>query len=219
MKDLSLEKKAGEIYLLIIAWFTVVVLVTVFSVRVNALVKDAPPKKEYNASQLGKYVTLIGDSISHQSEKEIKEALPGVDLEAVNGIYFYGKNKNGNIGGYERLKKHVMRDVVVFMLGSNNGATTMQISDVVEYVGKTRKLVLMTTYVGGKEEQMKNTNNQINRFASKKDNIYVVDWYLSNYDDEKRFLLPDRLHPNEEGRRHFAELIKHEVLNALEIAE
>ncbi len=219
MKDLSLEKKASVIYTQIILWFAMAVLLTVFSIRVNALVKEVPPKKEYDVSQLGKYVTLIGDSISHQSEKEIKEALPGVDFEAVSGIYFSGKNKYGKEGGYERLKKHSMRDVVVFMLGSNNGATAMQISDVVEYVGKTRKLVLMTTYVGGKEEQMKNTNSQVNRFVSKKDNVYAVDWYLSNFDDEKRFLLPDRLHPNQEGRQHFADLIKYEVLNALEIAE
>ena len=73
----------------IIAVFIIsIYLALSFGLSVNAIVKTTKYQTTYNAEQVGKYVTLIGDSISYMSQEELRDALPGVDLEVKGGMQF-----------------------------------------------------------------------------------------------------------------------------------
>ena len=218
-KSKSTKKQQTFIGATVIVWVLVIIFMLVVGLKSNSVVKESVVRAEYDVEHVGDYVTLIGDSISYMSEDEIKKALPGVDIEAVSGIKFVGTRGRFGIGGFERLKNHAMRDVVVFMLGSNGGMTTKDIDDLYEYVGTNRKLILMTNYVGTELQNSKTWNATIMRFAQKYDNVSVMDWYIVNVSDPSIYLIADKLHPNEDGKKYFAQLIRQSVLQALDLSE
>jgi len=185
----------------------------------NAIVKYTEYQSKYDQNRLGKYVTLIGDSISWLSRNELSEALPGVDMEVKSGIQFSGFRKGAGEGGMERLRKHPLRDVIVYLLGSNNGVDKYQLENLRNYVGDKRKIVLMTIYFGDRLYESEIWNETIKDFVAKHDNIYFVDWYAENVDNPRLYLTDDLLHPVESGRAHFAKLVRQETLKALGLVE
>lgn len=203
---------------IVAVWIIAIVFVMPMFFKTNSIIRDVAAKKEYHIEQIGNYVTLIGDSISEQSQAELRDILPGVDLEAVGGIRFYDRNEFGD-GGYARLKKHAMRDLVAFLLGSNGGVTEEQLEEVYNYVGPKRKLILMTVYRGNMYDKTLIWNDRITNFAKRHDNIYLMDWFSENVNDEKKYLIRDRLHPNEMGRKHFAEMVRKTAIKALDLTK
>lgn len=189
-----------------------------FGLSVNAFVKMTEYQTTYNAEQLGKYVTLIGDSISYMSQEELRDALPGVDLEAVGGIQFANYSDWAGESGMVRIKKHALREVVVFLLGSNEGVTTEELKAFYDYVGEGHKIVLMTIYRGHRPDDMARWNDNIKRFVAEHENVYLMDWYSENADNPSRYLLQDMLHPVKSGQLRFAELVRQSVLQALDIS-
>ena len=212
-------KKRSLVPAIIAVWVVAILFAVPMIFKSNTIIKDATTKKEYDVEQIGNYVTLIGDSISHQSQKELREALPGVDLEAVGGIRFYEHSKYFGDGGYVRLKRHAMRDVVAYLLGSNGGVTQEWIDEVYNYVGTKRKLIFMTVYRGGRYNDTLKWNELITEFAENHDNVYLMDWFSENVDDVEKYLINDRLHPNQAGREHFAAMVRQTVLKALDLNE
>ena len=203
---------------IIAVWVVAIIFALPVMFKSNSIIKDTVAKKEYDTEQIGNYVTLIGDSISYQSQQELREALPGVDLEAVGGIRFYEHCKYGD-GGFVRLKRHAMRDVVAYLLGSNAGVTQEWLDEVYDYVGTKRKLIFMTIYRGGRYDDTLEWNSLITDFATSHDSVYLMDWFAENDGDVEKYLISDRLHPNQAGREHFAAMVRQTVLKALDLAQ
>lgn len=204
---------------IVAVFFVSIYLALSFGLSVNAIVKTTKYQTTYNVEQVGKYVTLIGDSISYMSQEELRDALPGVDLEAVGGIQFANYSEWAGESGMVRIKKHALREVVVFLLGSNEGVTTEELKAFYDYVGEGHKIVLMTIYRGHRPDDMARWNDNIKRFVAEHENIYLMDWYGENADNPSRYLLQDMLHPVESGQLRFAELVRQSVLQALDISE
>ena len=204
---------------IVAVFFVSIYLALSFGLSVNAIVKTAKYQTTYNAERVGKYVTLIGDSISYMSQEELRDALPGVDLEAVGGIQFARYSEWAGESGMVRIKKHALREVVVFLLGSNEGVTTEELKAFYDYVGEGHKIVLMTIYRGHRPDDMARWNDNIKSFAAEHENVYLMDWYSENADNPSRYLLQDMLHPVESGQLRFAELVRQSVLQALDISE
>lgn len=202
----------------IAVWLLAVLFVLPMIFKSNSIIQDTVAKNKYDVEQIGNYVTLIGDSISHQSQQELREALPGVDIEAVGGIYFYDYSKFGD-GGFVRLKKHAMRDVVAFLLGSNEGVTREWLDELYEYVGTNRKLILMTIYRGDRFNDAQGWNALIADFAQNHENVYLMDWFSENVNNVDKYLIFDHLHPNQAGREHFAHMVRRTVLKALDLTK
>ena len=217
MTKKTAPRKGGYTAAVFAIWLFFISLALLAGFNLASTIKGAPAQRSYDAGNVGEYVTLIGDSISHQSREEISQALPGVDFEAVSGIQFDGYRQPFGEGGLTRLKKHTLRDVVVFLLGSNNGVNAQQLTELYDYVGPNRKLVLMTTYVGQILDSSITWNTTILDFAQKHDNIIILDWYSANADDPDRYLFRDRLHPNLTGRQIFAQMVKDAVLESLDL--
>ncbi len=204
---------------IIAAFLISIYLALSFGLSVNAIVKTTKYQTTYNVEQVGKYVTLIGDSISYMSQEELRDALPGVDLEVVGGIQFANYSEWAGESGMVRIKKHALREVIVFLLGSNEGVTTEELEAFYDYVGEGHKIVLMTIYRGHRPDDMARWNDNIKSFVAKHENIYLMDWYSENADNPSRYLLQDMLHPVESGQLRFAELVRQSVLQALDISE
>lgn len=203
---------------IVAAFFVSICLALLFGLSVNAIVKTAKYQTTYNVEQVGKYVTLIGDSISYMSQEELRDALPGVDLEAVGGIQFANYSDWAGESGMVRIKKHALREVVVFLLGSNEGVTTEELKAFHDYVGEGHKIVLMTIYRGHRPDDMARWNDNIKSFVAEHENVYLMDWYSENADNPSRYLLQDMLHPVKSGELRFAELVRQSVLQALDIS-
>ena len=77
----------------------------------------------------------------------------------------------------------------------------------------------MTIYRGSRYDDTLEWNSLITDFAADHKNVYVVDWFAENNGDEEKYLISDRLHPNQAGRERFAEVVKQTVLKALDLAE
>ncbi len=200
-----------------IVWLAGVLVVMLFSFMLLSIVSDKKVNYKYDTDNIGRHVTLIGDSISSMSKDEILEELPGIDFEAVRGIKFSEYREGVGEGGLTRLKRHAMRDVIVFLLGSNGGVNSSELNDLIDYVGPKRKIILMTTY--RETADMQKWNQRVYKYFNSEDNIYLIDWYIINLGNADRYLLNDRVHPNKEGRAYFAKMIKQTVLEALELSE
>ena len=196
---------------IIVAFLISIYLALSFGLSVNAIVKTTKYQTTYNAEQVGKYVTLIGDSISYMSQEELRDALPGVDLEVKGGIQFARYSEWAGESGMARIKKHALREVVVFLLGSNEGVTTEELKAFYDF--------LMTIYRGHRPDDMARWNDNIKSFAAEHENVYLMDWYSENADNPSRYLLQDMLHPVKSGELRFAELVRQSVLQALDISE
>ena len=203
---------------IVAVFFVSIYLALSFGLSVNAIVKTTKYQTTYNVEQVGKYVTLIGDSISYMSQEELGDALPGVDLEAVGGIQFANYSEWAGESGMVRIKKHALREVVVFLLGSNEGVTTEELKAFYDYVGEGHKIVLMTIYRGHRPDDMARWNDNIKSFAAEHENVYLMDWYSENADNPSRYLLQDMLHPVKSGELRFAELVRQSVSQALDIS-
>lgn len=203
---------------IVAVFFVSICLALSFGLSVNVIVKTTKYQNNYNAEQVGKYVTLIGDSISYMSQEELRDALPGVDLEVKSGMQFARYSKWAGESGTVRIKKHALREVVVFLLGSNEGVTTEELKAFHDYVGEGHKIVLMTIYRGHRPDDMARWNDNIKSFAAEHENVYLMDWYSENADSPSRYLLQDMLHPVKSGELRFAELVRQSVLQALDIS-
>ena len=135
----------------------------------------------------------------------------------MNGIAFSKYRDGIGEGGFARLKKHAMRKVVVFLLGTNGGVTNLEVSDLVSYVGPEREIILMTSY--RETADMAAWNAPIYLYDNKYDNVHVLDWNIVNTGDPDRLLKPDHVHPNAEGRQYFAHMVRKLVLEALELSD
>ena len=215
---MSKEKARAEdrTVLVLLFWFIAVFFVLFSGIYLFSACKDKTIKK-YDANQLGRYVTLIGDSISVYAANELKRALPGVDFEAKSGIKFSAYRRGFGEGGMTRLKQHAMRDVVVFLLGTNGGITDEEINELYTYVGPKHKIILMTTYRDNID--LADWNASIYKAQRERKNTYLLDWSMINYGDPDRYLIPDHVHPNQEGCVYLAEQVRKLVLEALEINE
>ena len=217
--DTKQSATAKSIALVLAVFSMSIYLMFSFGMSVNAIVKDTRYQNTYDAEAIGKYVTLIGDSISYMSQEELRETLPGVDLEAVGGIQFANYSDWAGESGMARIKKHALREVVVFLLGSNEGVTEAELDAFYRYVGEDHKIVLMTIYRGNRLADTLRWNEAIKQFASSHDNVYLMDWYSENAADPTVHLMSDKLHPIESGQQRFAELVRQSILQALDISE
>ncbi len=212
------SKEQGDITVAsAVVWLAGVMVAMLLGFNTFSLVEDTKVERKYDLENIGHHITLIGDSISVHAEKELKEQLPGVDFEAKSGIKFSEYREKFGEGGLTRLKKHAMRDVVVFLLGTNGSVSAKEINELRDYVGSKRQIILMTAYRD--HEDMNKWNEVVYRYRNSYDNIHLVDWYIINFSNPDRYLLKDHVHPNADGCRYFASMVRQTVLEALEISE
>lgn len=177
----------------------------------------------HTANSNGNDVYMIGDSITVLSQNDIKEALPGITIDAISGTWF--ANEAGGESGVSRISKMTDKPILVFAMGTNGGVTQDDIDKLFSALeGKDVKIILMTLYYNnpGSAKQMTDSNKVITDTAEKNDNVTIMDWYSVASSDPTNILADDtstedpndkdNVHPsNPTGTQKFAETVKKAV--------
>ncbi len=169
-------------------------------------VAGQPQKKAAPNYQIGEGVTMIGDSIMSGNMDIILDQMPKALIDA--------KGSRDVCGGFEAAQRlqqaGELSDVVIVELGTNGPllehepyATGTQ--NLLRLLGDKRQIFWVTVYCSY-SEWMRMNNNYIHMLAKTRPNITVIDWYSLAVAHPDWF--PDGVHPNMEGARQFAKLLR-----------
>ena len=156
-----------------------------------------------NTSQSSGSVMIIGDSITEGSKSQIAAKIPGAKIDSKVGRHFSE--------GLSILKQAAssgsLSDVVIFALGTNDagGVTSSMAEEVVNIVGKDRKVIFVTNHT--LKADYTSNNNVFSKMASSYSNVSLADWKGAILSKESQYLAADGIHPNEAGRELFASLL------------
>lgn len=155
----------------------------------------------------GSDVYMIGDSITMNSENEIKNLMPNITLNMKGDMHFGGE-------GVERINEIGGQSILLFALGTNGGITQEDVEELLNATkGKSIKVILMTIYYGGgmDTEQMNSSNNIVKSLASQYGNITYLDWYKIASGDSDKYISNDNISPTDYGKKEFAKATKSAV--------
>ena len=154
----------------------------------------------------GAGVTMIGDSIMNGNRKIILAQLPDALIDA--------KGSRDVCGGFEAAQKLEMEgnlsDVVIVELGTNGPLLNHEpyasgTQNLLELLGTERQIFWVTVYCSYSQWMAMN-NDFIWELAATRPNITVIDWYSLAVNHPEWF--PDGVHPNLDGARQFAKLLR-----------
>jgi peptidoglycan/LPS O-acetylase OafA/YrhL len=148
----------------------------------------------------GQGVTAIGDSVMVDAAPYLRQALPGIDIDAQVGQQLYQVQSQ-----VAQLKAQMdIGDRVIIELGTNGPYTAAQLESLLNSLGPMQKIVLVNTRVPQPWQQ--EVNSTIAGVAQSYPNAVVVDWY----DDSAaypQYFYPDGVHLNPDGARYYASLL------------
>lgn len=149
--------------------------------------------------------TFIGDSVLLSVVNPIEEVFPQATVDGEVGRQLYN-----TLPVVDRLiQKNELGNPVVIELGTNGAFTDKQMNDLIQKIGTKKQIYLVNTQV---PKNWKNSVNQgIKNAAARYKNITVIDWntYSAGKTD---WFYEDGVHPNEEGAKHYTELLAKSIL-------
>lgn len=144
-------------------------------------------------------VLAIGDSLMVGARDELADAHPGIVLDAETGRKFSN--------GIDILEQHLATstpDVVVFALGTNNGATPEQIAEVMDLASMVEEVIFVNVTVPRAWQD--GTNAAILEAAAAYDNVSFVDWHAASSGTSELFR-SDGYHLSSSGVERWVDLI------------
>lgn len=170
-------------------------LPTTTQASVEPVVADTPDDVPFNGS-----VWVIGDSITVGAADKFVVSLPDAVVNAEVGRKF----SKGIAVLTDMLEQAAAPDVLVFALGTNNGATPEQVDEVLALASDVDRIIFVNVVVPRGWET--GTNEALDQAEAKLDKVSVVDWYATAA-GEKSLLRSDGFHPNADGSELWASLI------------
>ncbi len=161
---------------------------------------DEPPD-EAAGRPLPFSVLAIGDSLMVGARDELANAHPGIVLDAETGRKFST--------GIDVLEEHLATstpDVVVFALGTNNGATPEQIAEVMDLASNVGDVIFVNVAVPRAWQD--GTNAAILEAAAAYGNVSFVDWHAASSGTSELFR-SDGYHLSPSGVERWVNLIIH----------
>ena len=170
-------------------------------------------------------VAMVGDSITAASAGELRDALAdiGVDEVYIDGEasrrVLVGSGRNGGSLSGVKAVEALLEDGVnpsawVVALGTNDvgGFGTADegrelIEKITELLAPTVPLVWVNVYRPSDLRATRLFNELLAGVLESRGNAIVADWYAIATDPELDVLRSDDLHPNDEGKVAFAELV------------
>ena len=170
-----------------------------------------PPEQPVYEEDTSRYltgagVTMIGDSIMNGNRRIILEQLPDAFIDA--------KGSRDVCGGFEAASRLQLEgkltDVVIVELGTNGPLLKHEpyasgTQNLLELLGTERQIFWVTVYCSYSQWMAMN-NDYIWELSMTRPNITVIDWYSLAVQHPEWF--PDGVHPNVEGARNFAKLLR-----------
>lgn len=161
-------------------------------------------KTEGITQPVGSNVTVIGDSVTLGTSAVVEQTFPGA---IVDGKVSRAMPSAGTlIDTYKQEGK--LGDYVVIGLTTNSAVSTDQLTSVLERIGSTRKLVLVTGFGPARTTWIPPSNEVIREFAAQHpQRVRVANWdtEIAAHTD---LLAGDQVHTSTEGAKIYAECIK-----------
>lgn len=152
-------------------------------------------------------VWAIGDSIMVGAETHLRELVPGIVVDAEPG-----RPVAGGITALEALLAAGDEpDVLVFALGTNAGASSAQLDQVMELAAGVEQVVFVNVTVPRDWED--STNQAMDDAVDRYETATLVDWNAESL-GQSRLFRSDGFHPNATGSERWANLIVIEVKRA-----
>jgi len=161
----------------------------------------------------GEGITLIGDSIANGNRQIILNQLPGLYIDA--------KGSRDVCGGFEAAQKlqqeGKLSDIVIVELGTNGslvnpGYYSTGTQNLLQLLGTEKQIFWITVYCSYSQYMAAN-NQYIWELDGKYENFHVIDWFTLAVSHPEWF--PDGVHPNVEGAKNFAKLLRDSLNEAL----
>ena len=169
--------------------------------------ETAEPTAEESASPFtGAEVTVVGDSVTVAAAPSLEASLPGVAVDAEVSRSVYAAQSV-----LETADAAGARPCVVVSLATNGPVETSQLDSILEYLGSTRKLVLVTGYGPARTTWIPEADETIRAFAAAHpDQVAVADWEAA-ISAHPELLYDDQIHPLPEGGDLYAQTVANAI--------
>lgn len=149
-------------------------------------------------------VWVIGDSITVGAADTLAESHPNATVNAEVGRKF----STGIRELTTMLEQSTAPDVLVFALGTNNGATQEQVDEVISIASDVDRIIFVNVSVPRGWETT--TNLALDQARASHANVTVVDWHEIGSNDGS-LLRSDGYHPNADGSALWAFMITNAI--------
>ena len=152
-----------------------------------------------------KKMTVIGDSVFLGAAPSFKKLQKGVVIDAK-----ISRQVSQALEVAKKLdKKGKLGDTVIISLGVNGNFTEATGQELIDYLGKDRKIYWINAH--GKDVEWQDTvNKTIRKLAKKNENLEVIDW-TKQAEKHPDWFYQDGTHLNEKGQKGFAEFVWEEI--------
>ena len=148
----------------------------------------------------GAGITVIGDSIMIDAAPYLRQLLPGITIDALEGQQLYEVADEA-----AKLRAEgAIGNRLILELGTNGPFAPAALRNLLRSLGPLRRVVLVNTFVGRPWEQQ--VNQTIAAVASTYPNTTVVNWFALGTTHPNDFY-PDDVHLNPQGARYYAGLL------------
>ena len=144
-------------------------------------------------------VLAIGDSLMVGATAELVDAHPGIIIDAKEG-----RSVTAGIDVLEKRLATDIPDVIVFALGTNNGATSDQIEAVLDLATGVDELIFVNVVVPRAWQSA--TNLAMLEASASYDNVTLVDWHAASA-ETSAFFRSDGYHLSSAGIERWVDLI------------
>lgn len=152
-----------------------------------------------------KSIFIIGDSVVINSIPYLKQKYSSLNVDAKIGRQF----SEATMIIQQAKRTNSLGDFVIIELGTNGAFTKKQMSQLIELIGKQKKIIFVNTRVPRPWESV--VNKTLNEVSSSYSNTKVVDWHKASANHNSYFSA-DGVHLKLDGAKVFASLL----INAIE---
>ena len=166
--------------------------------------KENEERKEESTKEYVSNMRLvgIGDSIMELALNDLSDRFP-------NG-YFDGEVNRTEKKSFDLLNelngKGLLGDAVLFNIGTNDSNCNLKCKENLLDIIGDRKLF----WVNATNPDVDTFNQDLEDFASKHDNVYIIDW-VSVAKEHPEYIYRDGVHPTPAGSKAYAETIYNEI--------
>ncbi len=168
---------------------------------------SVPDTKDYTGSGNARKVelegvVLVGDSVMLSASDQIMNVLPSATINAEVGRHLGQEQAPLQ----EILDDGTVHQTVVAGLGTNGILYDFAVEELIALIGEERSIFFINAYCPTLEWEQSN-NSYLTTLPQKHANVTIIDWY-SLASQHPEWFFSDSTHPNEEGSKAYAELIR-----------
>lgn len=168
---------------------------------------SVPDTKDYTGSGNSRKVelegvVLVGDSVMLSASDQIMNVLPSATINAEVGRHLGQEQAPLQ----EILDDGAVHQTVVAGLGTNGILYDFAVEELIALIGEERSIFFINAYCPTLEWEQSN-NSYLTTLPQKHANVTIIDWY-SLASQHPEWFFSDSTHPNEEGSKAYAELIR-----------